>query len=590
MYYEVKTGILKWIDFFKEVPRTMAFDGFFTHAIVHELNELLATGRVARIHQPYPAEMILVVRAHRHNYNVLISANPTYPRIQITDVPFKNPPTPTNFTMTMRKFLEGAIISSVQQIDNDRIVQINFTTRDELGDNQELKLVIEIMARHSNISLISVKTGKIIDTIKHVGSDQNRYRTLLPGATFIMAPQQEKLNPFIANQAYAQLTHKITDLEELAKELQQAYQGMGRQTAKELAYELLNSENAPEAYQHFLRQFNQPTPSLVEYVNGKVDFTVFPPADSQTITNLTSYQTLSELLDAFYANKSQRDRTKQLASELIRVVHNELKKNKNKVKKLNRTLSETEKADDFRIRGEILTTYLRDIKPQSTEVTLPNFYDENKPLKIKLSNQLTPSRNAQKYFTKYQKLKKAVSHVNEQLAITNQEIAYLENIQSQIELANPEDTKEIRLELQQQGYLRVKNTRNKKKARVQVSKPEAFKSSDGTEILVGKNNLQNDRLSFKIANKNDIWLHVKDIPGSHVIIRDSDPSEQTIQEAAQLAAYYSKGRESAHVPVDYLPAKLLRKPNGSKPGFVIFEGQTTIYVTPNLEIVQQLQK
>ena len=238
----------------------MAFDGFFTHAIVHGLNELLATGRVARIHEPQPAEMSLVVRAHRHNYNVLISANPTYPRIQITDVPFKNPPTPTNFTMTMRKFLEGAIISSVQQIDNDRIVQINFTTRDELGDNQELKLVIEIMARHSNISLISVKTGKIIDTIKHVGSDKNRYRTLLPGATFIMAPQQEKLNPFIANQDYAKLAHKITDLEELAKELQQAYQGMGRQTAKELAYELLNSENAPEAYQHFLRQFNQPTP------------------------------------------------------------------------------------------------------------------------------------------------------------------------------------------------------------------------------------------------------------------------------------------------------------------------------------------
>lgn len=567
----------------------MAFDGFFTHAIVHELNELLATGRVARIHQPYPAEMILVVRAQRHNYNVLISANPTYPRIQITEVPFKNPPTPTNFTMTMRKFLEGAIISSIEQVGNDRIVKINFMTRDELGDNQQLTLVTEIMARHSNISLVNQATGKIIDTIKHVGSDQNRYRTLLPGATFIMAPQQDKLNPFIANQAYAQLAHHTNDANELVPQLQQTYQGMGRQTAATLAYELAHADNVPTAYQQFLQRFDHPTPTLVKTPAGKVDFVVYPPQNLPEATELTSYDTLSQLLDGFYANKSQYDRTKQLASELIRVVHNELKKNKNKVKKLNRTLKETEKADDFRIRGEILTTYLHEVKPQMTSVTLPNFYDENRPLEISLSNQLTPSRNAQRYFTKYQKLKKAVSHVNEQLAITNQEIDYLENIQSQIELANPEDTKEIRLELQQQGYLRVKNNRNKKKARVQISKPEEFTATDGTTILVGKNNLQNDRLSFKIANKNDIWLHVKDIPGSHVIIRSADPTPETINEAAQLAAYFSKGRESSNVPVDYLPAKLLRKPNGSKPGFVIFEGQTTIYVTPSSAILRQLQ-
>lgn len=566
----------------------MAFDGFFTHAIVHELNDLLSTGRVARIHQPYPAELILVIRAHRHNYNLLISANPTYPRIQITEVPFKNPPTPTKFTMTMRKFLEGAIVKSIEQVGNDRIIKLNLTTRDELGDDQELTLISEIMARHSNISLVSVKTSKIIDTIKHVGSDQNRYRTLLPGATFIMAPQQDKLNPFIANQAYAQLSHRITDRSELGHQLQQSYQGMGKQTAAHLAVDLINSDDVAQSYQQFLFNFDHPEPVLIETKEGKVDFAAFPPTDLDPTATLTHYSTLSQLLDAYYANKSQRDRTKQSASELIRVIHNELKKNKNKVKKLNRTLQETERADDFRIRGEILTTYLHEIKPQMTEITLPNFYNDNQPLKISLSNQLTPSRNAQKYFTKYQKLKKAVSHVNEQLAITNQEINYLENIQSQIELANPEDTKEIKLELQQQGYLRVKRTNNKKN-RVQISKPEEFKASDGTVILVGKNNLQNDRLSFKIANKNDVWLHVKDIPGSHVVIRDSDPTEQTINEAAQLAAYFSKGRDSANVPVDYLPIKRLRKPNGSKPGFVVFEGQTTIYITPNPTIIDQLK-
>ncbi|KRM11566.1 NFACT RNA binding domain-containing protein [Paucilactobacillus suebicus] len=568
----------------------MAFDGFFTHAIVRELNDQLATGRVARIHQPYPAEMILVIRAHRHNYNLLLSANPTYPRIQITDVPFKNPPTPTNFTMTMRKFLEGAIVKSIEQVDNDRIIKITFTTRDELGDDQELTIVSEIMARHSNISLVSVKTGKIIDVIKHVGSDQNRYRTLLPGATFIMAPKQDKLNPFIANQEYAQLARRAEDVSEFSKQLQQAYQGLGTQTSRELAFELLNGDNVPEAYQKFLFNFDHPTPTMITLPNSKVDFAAYEPQNLVEGTKLQQFDTLSELLDGYYASKSQHDRTRQSASELIRVINNELKKNKNKVKKLNRTLKETEKADDFRIRGEILTTYLHEVKPLMTEIELPNFYDDNHPIQIELSNQLSPSRNAQRYFTKYQKLKNAVGHVNEQLKITNAEINYLENIQSQIELADPEDTKEIKLELQQQGYLRIKKSNNRKKNRVTISKPEEFVSTDGTSILVGKNNLQNDRLSLKIANKNDIWLHVKDIPGSHVVIRDSEPTEETINEAAQLAAYYSKGRDSAHVPVDYLPVRKLRKPNGSKPGFVIFEGQTTIYVTPDSKIVEKLKK
>ncbi|MDM8243243.1 Rqc2 family fibronectin-binding protein [Limosilactobacillus vaginalis] len=558
----------------------MAFDGFFTHAVVHELDQTLATGRVAKVNQPYPAELIMTIRAHRHNYSLLLSANPTYPRMQITQIAYQNPAVPSNFAMTMRKYLEGAILESIEQVDNDRIIKMNFKTRDELGDQQRLVLVIEIMARHSNVSLVNEKNHKIIDTIKHVGSDQNRVRLLLPGATFVMPPKQDKVNPYLPNQIYTDLVRKDLDENELAKQLQARYQGLGRQSAQELARELQASSDLPTTYHTFLRQFENPDPVIYDDNNGKRQFAAFLPSNIKE-EQLTHYDTLSVMLDAFYAQKAERDRSKELAGQVLKVLHNELKKDRRKVKKLKQQLEDAAKADYYRIRGEILTTYLGKLTAGMTEITLPNFYDDNKPLKIKLDPELSPSRNAQKYFTKYDKLKTSVDYVKEQLKLANDEINYLANIESQIDLASPADIQEIRLELQQQGYIKQKRQKSKKRRKVRVSKPEEFHTSNGTTVLVGKNNLQNDRLSFKIANKNDIWLHVKDIPGSHVIIRDSDPDEQTLLEAAQLAAYFSKGRNSDNVPVDYLPAKRLHKPNGAKPGFVTFTGQKTLYVTPH---------
>lgn len=558
----------------------MAFDGFFTHAVVHELDQTLATGRVAKVNQPYPAELIMTIRAHRHNYSLLLSANPTYPRMQITQIAYQNPAVPSNFAMTMRKYLEGAILESIEQVDNDRIIKMNFKTRDELGDQQRLVLVIEIMARHSNVSLVNEKNHKIIDTIKHVGSDQNRVRLLLPGATFVMPPKQDKVNPYLPNQIYTDLVRKDLDENELAKQLQARYQGLGRQSAQELARELQASSDLPTTYHTFLKQFENPDPVIYDDNNGKRQFAAFLPSNIKE-EQLTHYDTLSVMLDAFYAQKAERDRSKELAGQVLKVLHNELKKDRRKVKKLKQQLEDAAKADYYRIRGEILTTYLGKLTAGMTEITLPNFYDDNKPLKIKLDPELSPSRNAQKYFTKYDKLKTSVDYVKEQLKLANDEINYLANIESQIDLASPADIQEIRLELQQQGYIKQKRQKSKKRRKVRVSKPEEFHTSNGTTVLVGKNNLQNDRLSFKIANKNDIWLHVKDIPGSHVIIRDSDPDEQTLLEAAQLAAYFSKGRNSDNVPVDCLPAKRLHKPNGAKPGFVTFTGQKTLHVTPH---------
>lgn len=568
---------MDWID---QGGFLMAFDGLFTHAIVHELQTTLATGRISRVSQPYPNELLMVIRAHRHNYTLLMSANPSYPRVQLTTIPYSNPQVPTNFTITMRKYLEGAILEEVKQVGNDRIVEFYFSSRDEIGDNQQLVIVVEIMARHSNVTLVNRKTGKIIDAIKHVSSDQNRVRTLLPGAKFIMPPKQDKVNPYLPNQLYSDFATQLADNpSELANQLQKHYEGFGRSSAVDLAERLHASSHLPTTYHQFLAGFETPQPVLIRQSNNKQSFAAFPPLKLPAGASTSSFATLSELLDAYYVRKAELDRTKELAGQVLQVVNNELKKDRRKVKKLHRELDDAARADYYRIRGEILTTYLGRLKAGMEKIDLPNFYDNNKQLTIKLQLDLTPSRNAQRYFTRYDKLKKSVAYVNEQLAKTQDEIHYLQNIKDQLDFAAPADVKDMKLELQQEGYLKKQHKGQRKQ---KVSKPAQFHTSDGTLVMVGKNNLQNDRLSFKIANKNDTWLHVKDLPGSHVVIRDAHPSEETITEAAQLAAYFSKARDSANVPVDYLKVKQLHKPNGAKPGFVTFRNQKTIAVMPKL--------
>ena len=334
----------------------------------------------------------------------------------------------------------------------------------------------------------------------------------------------------------------------------------------------------------WLDQFNKPKPELITTERG----VAFTPFNWITVSgNTTTYESLSELLDAYFAEKSEHDRVQQQAVIVLRTVRNELKKNKKKIEKQNNELLKADHADEYRVKGELLTTYMSQIKRGMTEITLPNYYDDNKSLKITLSNQMGPSQNAQKYFTKYNKLKNSVKYLNSQIALAQQEVDYFETLLAQIDIASPKDIAEIREELTQEGYLRVQH---KKKQKPKVSQPEKFYATDGTLIEVGKNNLQNERLSMKTAAKSDIWLHTKDIPGSHVIIHDNEPTEQTLYEGAMLAAYFSKARESANVPVDYLPVRRLRKPNGSKPGFVIFEGQTTMSVTPELQLVQKLRQ
>lgn len=559
----------------------MTFDGLFTHAMIHELNQTLQNGRVTKISQPYPNEVILTIRANRTNYPVLLSANPRYARFQITQIPYTNPAVPTNFTMMLRKYLESAKLLEIKQLDNDRVVYFEFLTRNELGDKLPLLLSAEIMGRYSNVILINQSTNKIIDTIKHVGMDQNRYRTLLPGATYRQPPTQDKENPFEQeSNTFEELIQKYPNREVLADSLLKQYQGISRDNALALADKLHSSNNYVQAFNDFLAMTENPIPTM-----NSNNFSIFTdnPNDKK-------FSTLSEMLDVFYHTKANRDRVQQQGGQLLHVIRKNLQRNKKKLKKLSNELKATENADEYRIKGEVLTTYLYQIKRGMTKITLPNFYDNNKEITISLSNQLSPSQNAQKYFKKYQKLKNAVTFVNEQIELTKKEVAYLEEIQTQIELATPADLDDIKTELQQEGYIKKKQQKNKRISRVKINKPETFVASDGTEILVGKNNLQNEKLTLHTAKKTDIWLHAKNIPGSHVIIKSNNPSDETLFEAAMLAAYFSKFRSSANVPIDYIQVKNIRKPNGSKPGFVIYEGQKTLTVTPTEDFVLELRQ
>lgn len=562
---------------------TMSYDGLFTHAMVQELRAKLVEGRVMKISQPYPNEVILTIRSQRKNYPLLLSANPSYARAQITAIPYTNPPVPTNFTMMLRKYLEGARLVAIEQLECDRVINFAFSNRNELGDKLPLLLSIEIMGRHSNVILINQAENKIIDTIKHVGLDQNRYRTLLPGSTYRLPPKQAKQNPLTASPAdFEQLVAAYPNREVLAKELQANFQGLALDSALYLADYFHQAGVSAASLAALWAKLAQPTPSLL--TEPKLNFSAF---DYPSATASTRFESLSELLDEFYGTKATRDRVKQQGARLILVVKNNYKKNKKKLGKLKRELAATENADDYRLKGELLTTYLYQVEPKQKAVTLPNYYANEQPVTISLKPQLSPAQNAQSYFKRYTKLKNAVGYINEQISLTEQELAYLDSIQAQIELAEPKDLPDIALELESGGYL--KKPKQKAKRKPKLSQPAKFKASDGSEILVGKNNLQNDRLSLKTAAKNYWWLHVKDIPGSHVIIANPHPSEKTLLEAANLAAYYSKAQGSANVAVDYVQVKHLRKPNGAKPGFVIYEGQQTLFVTPDKELVTRLK-
>lgn len=552
--------------------RTMSFDGFFLHHMVEELRRELVNGRIQKINQPFEQELVLQIRSNRQSHRLLLSAHPVFGRIQLTQTTFENPAQPSTFIMVLRKYLQGALIESIEQIENDRIVEMTVSNKNEIGDHIQATLIIEIMGKHSNILLVDKSSHKILEVIKHVGFSQNSYRTLLPGSTYIAPPSTESLNPFTIKDE--KLFEILQTQEMIAKNLQNLFQGLGRDTANELKSILVS-----EKLSTFRNFFNQETkPCLTETSFSPVPFA------NQVGEPFTS---LSNLLDTYYKDKAERDRVKQQASELIRRVENELQKNRHKLKKQEKELLATDNAEEFRQKGELLTTFLHQVPNDQDQVILDNYYT-NQPITIALDKALTPNQNAQRYFKRYQKLKEAVKYLTDLIEETKATILYLESVETVLNQAGLEEIAEIREELIQTGFIRRRQREKIQKRK----KPEQYLASDGkTIIYVGRNNLQNEELTFKMARKEELWFHAKDIPGSHVVISGNlDPSDEVKTDAAELAAYFSQGRMSNLVQVDMIEVKKLNKPTGGNPGFVTYTGQKTLRVTPDPEKIASMKK
>lgn len=566
----------------------MSFDGLFTGAMTHEVASKLTTGRISKIVQPSMYEVLLTVRANGMNYKLLLSAHPSYARFHLTEQNYDTPSDPPLFTMVLRKHLNGGFIESINQLERERIVSIKVRSRNEIGDEQIRTLVIELMGRHSNILLLDDERNMILESIKHVPMAVNRHRIIQPGANYILPPKQEKRDPLepISEEEFKRLVIQ----EELSVEqaIVQQFAGVSPLFANEVVYQ--GTENLFHSFVRLTNQIKEKviTPSL--YRSESREQFYFMEL-SHLHSERTILPSLSELLDLFYFGKAERDRVKQQSGDLEKLLQNELSKNKKKLKKLNQSLNDTDKADKIQLLGELLTANMFSIKKGMKEIEVVNYYDENGgTITIPLSPLKTPSENAQAYFTKYTKLKNSVAHIHEQINLTNEENDYLETVLQQIESASPRDLVEIREELIETGYVRKRKLKKAQKHNKQKVVLDEYGSTTGELILVGKNNKQNDYLTNKLAGRDELWFHTKDIPGSHVVIRSKEPSDAAIKEAAIIAAYFSKARQSSSVPVDYTQIRYVKKPNGSKPGFVIYEQNNTIYVTPDEELVLKLKK
>lgn len=581
----------------------MALDGLVLHAIVHELQACVG-GRINKIHQPTENDVIMHIRAQGQNVKLLLSANPTYPRVQITEQSSLNPMDAPMFCMLLRKHCESGVIEAVEQIGMERVIRMQIRHRDELGDMSTKHIIVEIMGRHSNIILLDPATETILDGIHHVTPAISSYRIVMPGSKYVTPPEQDKQNPLEADasvfkQALSQDPGEEESKEKPEHKLVAAFSGLSPLIAKEIVSRsrqdgnIENEDDLSALWTAFdgvmtaVRQHRYEPVIVEQEGTGKLFFAMTPLTHVTGIS--TSYATPSDCLEHFYGDKAERDTVKQRVADLLRFLHNEANKNVKKLEKLQETVDDSKEADKYRILGELLTASLHMIKRGDREVEIINYYDEDQALiKINLDPLLNPSENAQRYFKKYTKMKNSTAIVEEQIAQTHQEITYLNSLLQQLSVASLTDIEEIRDELMEQGYVRDRNKKQRKKKKKDKPALACYLSSEGVPIYVGKNNTQNEYLTNRLASSMDTWLHTKDIPGSHVVIRSDSFSETTLLEAAQLAAYFSQAKHSSQVPVDYTAIKHVHKPNGSKPGFVIYVNQKTLFVTPDENMIKQM--
>ena len=564
----------------------MAFDGLFMMAMTQELRQLTG-GRISKIQQPNTQELLFTIRAGRTNHRLLISIHPSYSRIHLTDEPVDTPSQPPTFCMFLRKHLEGGIITGIRQTGSDRIITLTVRGRDEIGDDTVRELHVEVMGRHSNLILTDPERNLILDSLKHLPPSVNSYRTVLPGQPYVPAPPQDKLDPVEASDGEIE---EILGGADTAGSIFRRIGGFSPLHAEELLFRTSGMAPADKlaAYRSYIEDFRKggAQPTLCE-AGGKVYFSANPLHHLGGETR--DYPSLSALLDKVFHAKAERDRVKQQAGDLERWLTNEIQKLKNKMIKLQDEQDQAGKLDRHQLFGELVTANLYRIQIGDSSLEAANYYDEDgATVTIPLDPRLTPAENAQRYYSKYNKAKHALVKIAEQLIKTEEDIGYFESLLQQVIQGSAADIEEIRDELAEQGFMKARRLKKKKKDTRPV--PDAFVSSSGVPISVGKNNKQNDYLTFKLAKRSEIWLHTKDIPGSHVVIHSDSPDDETIREAASLAAYFSKARESASVPVDYTEVRHVKKPNGSKPGFVIYFEQKTTFADPDEDLVKKLRK
>ena len=565
----------------------MSFDGVVTKAVTEELRNLLTNGRIIKIYQPTSTEILITFRNKRKNIVLIISIHPTYARLHITEQEFKNPKEPPMFCMVLRKHLTGSILEKIEQNGLERMITFKLKVRDEIGDLSYKYLVVELMGKHSNVILLDEHKKKVLDSLKHVPSFQNRYRTILPGSEYKLPPKQFKQNPLCID---GNDFIKVLDFNsgKIDHQIVNAFFGISPLLSKEIVHRaFLGSED--DYKQAFLEMQNtiiEKKYSPTIYFEKKEMFHVIPITFIKAKKKQTFYTT-NEMLDHYYSGKAERDRVKQQTKDLQRFLKNELKKNERKQLIHERTIKKSNKASTYQKFGELITAHMHLINQGDSQIEVVDYYNPNQnKVIIELNQDKSPSENAQQYFTKYRKLQTSKKMAEKELNKTKQEIDYLNQLLQQLEQANEDDIEEIRDELREEGYLR--RQRKKRKVPKQPS-PEQFISSDGTIIYVGKNNKQNEYVTHHLAHREDLWLHTKQIPGSHVVIRSTNPNEETIKEAAQLAAYYSKARHSSSVPVDYTKIKYVKKPKGAKLGFVTYDQQKTIYITPEVQMIEKLR-
>ncbi|APB75295.1 MULTISPECIES: Rqc2 family fibronectin-binding protein [Paenibacillus] len=574
----------------------MALDGIVTRAIVHELQGIRG-GRINKIHQPNDRDIVLNLRAQGGSVKLLLSANPTFPRVHFTEQSFLNPTEAPMFCMLLRKHCEGGVIEKITQVGMERIIHMDIRQRDELGDISLKRIIIELMGRHSNIILLDPETGVMLDGIHHVTPSISSYRVIMPGFQYTEPPEQNKLNPLETEEAgFISSYQTAIEAEEAPKRwIVNTFTGLSPLIAEEILARVTNEVSGDSdrslwrTFSHIMDDVRNHRFQPVSGLNAqdKVIFSAIPLTLIQE--GRKEYATISECMEDFFGEKAERDTVKQKVSDLLRFLQNERSKNLKKLDYLHQDLAEAEDADQFRIYGELLFASLHEVKKGDKEVTLTNFYDEKqRPMTIPLDPLLNPSDNAQRYFKKYNKYKNSLAVIDEQLEKTHEEIRYMDNLLQQLAHASMNDIEEIREELVQQGYLRDRVKKGKKKKKNDRPTLHVYTSSEGIELLVGKNNLQNEYVTNRLAGPNDTWLHTKDIPGSHVVIRAEQFGDTTLEEAAQLAAYFSQAKQSSSVPVDATLIRHVRKPSGAKPGFVIYDHQRTLFITPDEELIKKM--